>query len=111
MSTFTSSSQIVTFLGLSAPEATNKSALLTQCAATANEILTKRLPTVVGVDPLTLQESVKYAATLQAARYFRRSQSPEGTALLGSDSVVRVAGVDADVERLLQPYMSYTGFA
>jgi len=52
-----------------------------------------------------LPDSVYQAATLLAARYYRRRDSLDGTIGWGDLGVIRVGNRDPDVEALLGPYV------
>ena len=55
--------------------------------------------------PATLNGKVKLAWLILAARYSKRSDSPEGVAGFGDLGVVRVQPFDRDVERLISRYV------
>jgi hypothetical protein len=49
--------------------------------------------------------SIKQATIIQAARIFKRNDSPLGVAGFGDFGVMRVSGsIDADVRQLIEPY-------
>ncbi len=55
--------------------------------------------------------TIKQACVIQAARIFKRNDSPLGVAGFGDMGVVRVSRVDPDVARMLEPYRKMNGFA
>lgn len=48
--------------------------------------------------------AVRQATVLQAARYYKRSDSPMGVAGFDAMGVVRLARIDPDIATLLEPY-------
>ena len=48
--------------------------------------------------------AIQQAAILQAARYFKRADSPMGVAGFDAMGVVRLSNVDPDIYTLLEPY-------
>lgn len=55
--------------------------------------------------------AIKQACVIQAARIFKRNDSPLGVAGFGDMGAMRVSRVDPDVARLLDPYRRVNGFA
>lgn len=53
----------------------------------------------------TVPDEVAQAALIQAARLYRRKDSPEGVVGSSEWGVVRVTRLDPDVQALLQPYV------
>ena len=49
-------------------------------------------------------DAVEHACLLQAARYFKRADSPMGVAGFDSMGVVRLSRIDPDIATLLEPY-------
>ena len=54
--------------------------------------------------------AIKQACVIQAARLFKRNDSPLGVAGFGDMGAVRVSRVDPDVARMLEPYRRVNGF-
>ena len=50
-------------------------------------------------------DEVHTAALIQASRFYKRRGSPEGIANFGDFGMVRVTGLDADIEAILSPYL------
>lgn len=48
------------------------------------------------------------ALMMQTARIWRRRSTPEGLAAFGDSGVMRVFGLDADVEKLLTPRFTFS---
>lgn len=55
--------------------------------------------------------AIKQACVIQAARIFKRNDSPLGVAGFGDMGAIRVSRVDPDVARMLEPYRKMNGFA
>ena len=49
-------------------------------------------------------DAVEQACILQAARYFKRADSPMGVAGFDAMGVVRLSRIDPDIATLLEPY-------
>lgn len=54
--------------------------------------------------------AIKQACVIQAARIFKRNDSPLGVAGFGDMGAMRVSRVDPDVARMLEPYRRVNGF-
>lgn len=54
--------------------------------------------------------AIKQASVIQAARIFKRNDSPLGVAGFGDMGAMRVSRVDPDVARMLEPYRRVNGF-
>jgi len=49
-------------------------------------------------------DAIEQACILQAARYFKRADSPMGVAGFDAMGVVRLSRIDPDIATLLEPY-------
>lgn len=58
----------------------------------------------------TVPTAIKQACVIQAARIFKRNDSPLGVAGFGDMGAMRVSRVDPDVARMLEPYRRVNGF-
>ena len=79
-------------------------AMLTECLDGAVEAITERVGTWVE-EPWP--KNVQVAVTMQAARLYKRRNSPEGVTGFGDLGVVRVTGIDPDIEAQLGPALAY----
>jgi len=82
-------------------------ALLTECLGAAQDLISERLG--VWVNPLAdgWAPRIEQAVLIQASRYYKRRQSPEGSAGWGDLGVVRIVSVDPDVEALLNNDLAF----
>ena len=83
-------------------------AFLAHCLDAATAWVTDRVyPTPDGT-PATRHPDVTEAILLLASRLYSRRNSPEGVSGWGEMGVVRVVGVDPDVERLIAHHLDTT---
>lgn len=62
-------------------------------------------------DPDDYPQAVRTAVLIQASRLNKRRLTPEGVAAFGEFGVVRFNTLDADVENLITPHLTLTGFS
>lgn len=80
--------------------------ILTDCLAATVELVDLRLgPWVIPTDPWPA--NVEEAVLLQAARLYKRRNSPEGVTGFGDLGVVRITALDPDIDQLLGPDLAY----
>ena len=86
----------------------NEAAMDEACVVAQAWITTRVWPELANTDnpPPELVLATKY----QAAKLYRRRQTPEGIAMAGDFGPMRVMGSDPDVEALLRAYR-YDGFS
>lgn len=53
---------------------------------------------------------IRLAVMMTAARLYKRRGTPEGYTPGGELGVIRVSSIDQDVEALIDPYLTLTGF-
>lgn len=75
--------------------------LVGRCVTAANRVATRYAPAGADVDP-DLSGDVTLAATMLAARLYRRRNSPEGVQGMTDAGAVYVARTDPDIARLLR---------
>jgi hypothetical protein len=66
---------------------------------------TVRIEGIYGFTPAPIQ--IKQATLIQAARIFKRADSPLGVAGFGDMGAIRVGKVDPDVAQLIRPFKKY----
>jgi hypothetical protein len=66
---------------------------------------TVRIQGIYGFTPAPIQ--IKQATLIQAARIFKRADSPLGVAGFGDMGAIRVGKVDPDVAQLIRPFKKY----
>lgn len=88
--------------GISSSPDSDELAILQRCldAAVAHIESQYTLPDSPG-------EDVIQAILMQATRYVKRRQTPEGVFALGDFGTIRMSGFDPDVTALLAPYKSW----
>lgn len=90
------------WLKIPADTITAKTAELTLCLEAAIDDLTERCNL-----PAAWNRKVKLACLMQAARYWKRKDSPEGVAGFGDLGPIRVMSFDPDVERMVGRYLKF----
>lgn len=106
MSQWVTADALATHLDLPA-NGPHEAAMDEACVVAQAWITTRVLPELNDTDtpPPELVLATKY----QAAKLFRRRQTPEGIAMAGDFGPMRVMGTDPDVEALIRAYR-YDGF-
>jgi hypothetical protein len=57
--------------------------------------------------PNAWNQRIRLAVLMQAARWHKRKDSPEGVAGFGEMGAVRVMSLDPDIERILSRYLKF----
>jgi hypothetical protein len=78
--------------------------IIDQARAAAIDYGIGRTGAVWAVDAADVPDAVAMAATMDAARIYRRRDSVDGTITWGDMGAVRIGRADADVERLYTTY-------
>jgi hypothetical protein len=91
------------FMGITTTD-TNLDQVVDWAVAATNVFILERCsPYLNDSDPW--DASVEYIAKLQGARLVKRRASPEGVAGFGDLGMVRVSGLDPDIESMLTPHL------
>ena len=94
--------ELASWMKITTPPALSaeKTAVFQLCIDAALDDLTERCNL-----PAEWNAKITLACTMLAARYVKRSDSPEGVSGFADLGIVRVARLDSDVEHLVERYL------
>lgn len=98
-------SDLIAWLGLGTQLSAQDDASLNDAVNVALSAIERRVTI-----PDEYPDEVRLAVIITAARLYKRRMTPEGVAGFGDLGVVRVSAIDMDVEQMIDPFLTLTGF-